>query len=65
MPPSWGCCAFAGDRGLLHPELTGSATAARAKEVRAYAADAHTSSNRTRESPRPFTAPRPDWSAAG
>ncbi|MFD1271027.1 hypothetical protein ACFQ51_00955 [Streptomyces kaempferi] len=22
VPDSWGCCAFAGDRGLLHPEVT-------------------------------------------
>ena len=22
----WGCCAFAGDRGMLHPELTAPAT---------------------------------------
>lgn len=21
-PPSWRCCAFAGDRGLLHPNFT-------------------------------------------
>jgi D-lactate dehydrogenase len=49
VPPSWGCCAFAGDRGLLHPELTASATAAQAAEVRAYAADAHASCNRTCE----------------
>jgi D-lactate dehydrogenase len=26
-PAEAGCCAFAGDRGLLHPELTASATA--------------------------------------
>ena len=27
VPENWGCCAFAGDRGMLHPELTASATA--------------------------------------
>ena len=27
IPEAWGCCAFAGDRGMLHPELTASATA--------------------------------------
>lgn len=27
VPEAWGCCAFAGDRGMLHPELTASATA--------------------------------------
>ncbi len=35
VPDGWGCCAFAGDRGMLHPELTASATAAEAAEVRA------------------------------
>lgn len=49
VPPSWGCCAFAGDRGLLHPELTRSATAAQAAEVRLVEADAHVSCNRTCE----------------
>jgi D-lactate dehydrogenase len=28
------CCGFAGDRGFLHPELTGSATAAVGREVK-------------------------------
>ncbi|GAB7006920.1 FAD-binding and (Fe-S)-binding domain-containing protein [Nocardioides sp. AN3] len=49
VPPSWGCCAFAGDRGLLHPELTASATAQQAAEIKAYAADGHASCNRTCE----------------
>lgn len=49
VPDAWGCCAFAGDRGMLHPELTASATAAEAAEVRALAADAHASCNRTCE----------------
>jgi D-lactate dehydrogenase len=49
VPPSWGCCAFAGDRGLLHPELTASATARQAAEIREYQADAHVSCNRTCE----------------
>ena len=26
VPDNWGCCAYAGDRGMLHPELTASAT---------------------------------------
>ena len=34
VPPSWGCCGFAGDRGLLHPELTESATRDQAAEVK-------------------------------
>lgn len=46
---AWGCCAFAGDRGMLHPELTASATAAEAAEVQALGADAHASCNRTCE----------------
>lgn len=48
-PDAWGCCAFAGDRGMLHPELTASATAAEAAEVKALEADAHASCNRTCE----------------
>jgi len=49
VPDNWGCCAFAGDRGMLHPELTASATAAEAAEVVALEADAHASCNRTCE----------------
>ncbi|WP_370246800.1 FAD-binding and (Fe-S)-binding domain-containing protein [Nocardioides sp.] len=53
VPVDWGCCAFAGDRGLLHPGLTAAATAAEAADVvAAHAAgpvDAHLSSNRTCE----------------
>lgn len=45
----WGCCAFAGDRGMLHPELTASATRAEAAEVLAGDFDAHASVNRTCE----------------
>jgi D-lactate dehydrogenase len=48
-PPSAYCCGFAGDRGLLHPELTASATANEADEVRARTFDAYVSSNRTCE----------------
>ncbi|MDT0265830.1 FAD-binding and (Fe-S)-binding domain-containing protein [Streptomyces sp. DSM 44915] len=48
-PEEWRCCAFAGDRGLLHPELTASATAAEARAVRRHAAAAHASVNRTCE----------------
>jgi D-lactate dehydrogenase len=33
VPNDWGCCGFAGDRGLLHPELTASATAPEAAEL--------------------------------
>ena len=49
VPDDWGCCGFAGDRGLLHPELTESATADQARSVRAANASAHASVNRTCE----------------
>ncbi|AZS35697.1 putative FAD-linked oxidoreductase [Microbacterium lemovicicum] len=48
-PDAWGCCGFAGDRGMLHPELTASATAAEAAEVAEIGAQAHASCNRTCE----------------
>jgi D-lactate dehydrogenase len=43
------CCGFAGDRGFLHPELTRSATAEEAQEVRTRKFDAYLGSNRTCE----------------
>lgn len=49
IPPSSGCCGFAGDRGWLVPELTASATAGAAAEVRATATDGCYSSSRTCE----------------
>ncbi|MFG2884821.1 FAD-binding and (Fe-S)-binding domain-containing protein [Streptomyces sp. NPDC048297] len=49
VPDSWGCCAFAGDRGLLHPEITASATAAQAAEITSRSHDAYASCNRTCE----------------
>ncbi|QDW63994.1 FAD-binding and (Fe-S)-binding domain-containing protein [Oerskovia sp. KBS0722] len=54
LPLDAGCCGFAGDRGMLHPELTAAATRAEAAEVVAHArdhgtADAYASSNRTCE----------------
>jgi D-lactate dehydrogenase len=49
IPDDWGCCAFAGDRGMLHPELTASATAREAAEVDAHRYDAYASCNRTCE----------------
>jgi D-lactate dehydrogenase len=45
----WNCCAFAGDRGLLHPELTASATAAEAADMAGMPSDAYASCNRTCE----------------
>jgi D-lactate dehydrogenase len=49
VPRAWGCCAFAGDRGLLHPELTASATAPEAAELSSRTFAAYASSNRTCE----------------
>jgi D-lactate dehydrogenase len=49
VPPSAYCCGFAGDRGMLHPELTAAATAPEAAEVNARTFDAYVSSNRTCE----------------
>ncbi|WP_435059159.1 FAD-binding and (Fe-S)-binding domain-containing protein [Streptomyces sp. bgisy060] len=46
VPTDASCCAFAGDRGMLHPELTASATAREAAEVTARPFDAHLSANR-------------------
>jgi D-lactate dehydrogenase len=49
VPDAWGCCGFAGDRGMLHPELTASATEAEAAEVGGRDFDAYASCNRTCE----------------
>jgi len=49
VPTATGCCAFAGDRGLLHPELTFAATRPEAAEVAVLDASAHASCNRTCE----------------
>lgn len=53
IPDGWGCCAFAGDRGMLHPELTAAATMDEAAELRkadgVRAFDAFVSANRTCE----------------
>ena len=47
VPVAATCCGFAGDRGMLHPELTASATADEARRARPF--DAHLSTNRTCE----------------
>jgi len=49
VPADWGCCGFAGDRGMLHPELTASATAREAAEAVAAGSAAYASVNRTCE----------------
>ncbi|MFE6036634.1 FAD-binding and (Fe-S)-binding domain-containing protein [Streptomyces sp. NPDC056452] len=46
IPDDAGCCAFAGDRGMLHKELTDSATAKEAAEVNTREYDAYLSANR-------------------
>ncbi|MFI7099120.1 FAD-binding and (Fe-S)-binding domain-containing protein [Streptomyces sp. NPDC050161] len=46
VPDDLRCCAFAGDRGMLHRELTESATAREAAEVGARTFDAYLSANR-------------------
>jgi D-lactate dehydrogenase len=49
IAPSATCCAFAGDRGISHPELTASATRPQAEELAGRSFDAYLSSNRTCE----------------
>jgi D-lactate dehydrogenase len=49
IPAGAGCCAFAGDRGFLFPELTRSATKYEAAEVKAKHPEECYSSSRTCE----------------
>jgi D-lactate dehydrogenase len=49
VPDGWQCCGFAGDRGLLHPELTAAATREEAATVSARPFDGYASVNRTCE----------------
>lgn len=54
VPASWGCCGFAGDRGMLHPELTDGATENEAAEIAGHEQrrgvfSAYASCNRTCE----------------
>lgn len=49
QPDDWGCCAFAGDRGLLYPELTAAATAPETAAIACLPVTAHASVNRTCE----------------
>ena len=48
-PSTSTCCAFAGDRGLLHEELTRSATKEEAREVIANKQNLYLCANRTCE----------------
>jgi D-lactate dehydrogenase len=49
VPVAATCCGMAGDRGLLHPELTAAATADEAGEIAGRSFEAHLSANRTCE----------------
>jgi len=49
VPLNLGCCAFAGDRGLLFPELTASAAEKESAEVNVREYDGYYSSNITCE----------------
>jgi D-lactate dehydrogenase len=49
VPEGWMCCGFAGDRGLLRPELTAAATRAEAASVAQRDFTAYASVNRTCE----------------
>ncbi len=49
IPPTATCCGFAGDRGMLHPELPLAATADEAAELEGRSFDACLCSNRTCE----------------
>lgn len=49
VPTAWGCCGFAGDRGLFYPELTDGATEAEAAELAGAEVVGYASSNRTCE----------------
>jgi D-lactate dehydrogenase len=46
-PIDAGCCGFAGDRGMIVPELTANATALEAREIRERPYDGYYSSNPT------------------
>ena len=49
LPAHSGCCGMAGDRGFIFPELTASATANEAAEVKQSRYDGYYSSTRTCE----------------
>jgi D-lactate dehydrogenase len=49
VPAGASCCGYAGDRGMLHPELPEAATRDEARELGGRRFDAHVSNNRTCE----------------
>ncbi|WP_216853479.1 FAD-binding and (Fe-S)-binding domain-containing protein [Phytoactinopolyspora halotolerans] len=48
-PKAWGCCGYAGDRGMFYPELTAGATEAEAAELAGADVVGYASTNRTCE----------------
>lgn len=58
--PAWAeCCGFAGDRGMLHKELTEAATAHESAEILERDYDSYVSANRTCELGMQFTTGKP------
>lgn len=58
--PAWAeCCGFAGDRGMLHKELTESASARESAEILAGDYDSYVSANRTCEIGMQFNTGKP------
>jgi len=49
VPRDGGCCAFAGDRGFLFPELTATAAETEASQIRQQPCDAYFSCSKTCE----------------
>ena len=49
VPAAWKCCGFAGDRGMLHPELTEAATKHESRDAAVLDSQEHASCNRTCE----------------
>ena len=49
VPQEWNCCGFAGDRGMLFPELTESATSQMVEQLKGVTASHYASSNKTCE----------------
>jgi D-lactate dehydrogenase len=47
MPSDAGCCAFAGDRGFLFPELTASASRVESEQAAAKQHNGYFSGSRT------------------
>jgi D-lactate dehydrogenase len=58
--PAWAeCCGFAGDRGMLHKELTEAASAHESAEILQQRYDSYVSANRTCELGMRFNTGKP------